>query len=145
MASLFRFIAGDGPWFTRRTKIILGLVLVLLVVWWSRVIWMRLMPIEHTGVVYRINTFNKGWYDSKGTRQQIQFSILFEDGFDCEGYDTSFVNVREGDRIKIKGYHDVGGWPWKADFWECDEGQLVKIWPVVEPAVEPDMEPDRQR
>ena len=133
MASLFRIIAGDRPLFSRRTKIILGAVLVLLILWWSRVIINRFFPIEHTGVVYRINTFNKGWYDSKGTRQQIQFAIFFEDGFDCEGYDTSFVNVREGDRIKIKGYHDVAGWPWKPDFWECDEGQLIKLYPAGPP------------
>lgn len=133
MGSLFRIIVGDRPLFTRRTKVIVSAILILLVIWWSRVIWIRLMPIEHTGVVLRIDTFNKGWYEPN-TRRQVQFSILFEDGFQCEGYDTSFVNVREGDRIKMKGFHDVAGWPWKADFWECDEGQLVKVWPQGQPA-----------
>ena len=130
MASIYRIIVGDRPMFSRRTKVIAGALLVLLILFWSRTLIVRFFPIKHDGVVYRINTFNKGWYHTKDTRQQIQFSILFEDGFNCEGYDTSFVNVEPGDRIVIKGYHDVSGWPWKPDFWECDEGQVVKFYPV---------------
>ena len=133
MPSIFESLPSDEPLLSRRTKIIIAFIAVLLIVWWTRQLWIRFTPITHEGTVYRINSFDKGWYQTKDTRQQVQFSVLFEDGFECEGYDTSFVNVREGDRIKIKGYHDVSGWPWKPDFWECDEGQLVKIY-VDKPA-----------
>lgn len=101
-------------------------LLVLVILWWARPVFVRLMPIRHEGVVQRIVPFNKGYRSN--TRQQVQFAIIFEDGFQCEGYDTSFAAVREGDRIAIRGYHDVAGWPLlDPEWWECDEGQLDKL------------------
>ncbi len=60
----------------------------------------------------------------------MQFALVFEDGFQCEATDTSFAAVREGDRIEIKGYHDVKGAPvLDPEWWECDEAQLLRIVP----------------
>lgn len=95
-------------------------------------------PIEHTGKVMRIAEFSKGGWNarSEDTRQLRQFVIVFEDGFDCEGFDTSFAAVREGDVITLRGYHDVEGTPLlDPEWWECDEAQLVRLFP-------PDQAPD---
>lgn len=89
-------------------------------------------PIEHTGTVMRIGQFHKGGIvgRAEGTRQLNQFAIFFDDGFDCEGTDTSFAAVREGDRITLRGYHDVRGWPFADPEWfECDEAQLIRLFP----------------
>ena len=78
----------------------------------------------------RIGTFSKGGIlrGEVDTRQIRQFALIFEDGFQCEGTDTSFAAVREGDRIRIRGYHDVKGAPvLDPEWWECDEAQLVSI------------------
>lgn len=116
------------------TKLKLGLLALLLglpaLLWLGRKPLTRLFPIEHEGVVMRIATFNKGGMRSKSenTHQLTQFAIIFEDGFDCEGSDTSFAAVREGDRIQMRGYHDVRGWPvMNPEWWECDEAQLDKL------------------
>ncbi|MCK6507842.1 hypothetical protein L6R53_31495 [Myxococcota bacterium] len=90
----------------------------------------RLFPIEHQGTVLRIASFSKGGVSQRDqqTRQINQFAIIFTDGFQCEGTDTSFAAVREGDRIEIRGYHDVRGWPvLDPEWWECDEAQLVRL------------------
>lgn len=107
-------------------------VLVLLVVgaWQARWLLVRLAPIDHTGTVQRIRTFHKGGFSSPNekTRQLRQFALLFEDGFMCEGYDTSFATVEIGDQITIRGYHDVKGWPLlDPEWWECDEAQLMSL------------------
>ena len=108
------------------------LVVLLLAVggWLSRGVLVRLFPIHHTGEVYRIGKFHKGGIASRGesTRQLNQFAIIFRDGFQCEGTDTSFAAVKEGDTVRIRGYHDVKGWPvLDPEWWECEEGQLVRL------------------
>ena len=105
-------------------------VLLLALLWTGRTVVSRLIPITHTGEVMRIATFHKGGIQrrNEGTRQLNQFAIIFSDGFQCEGSDTSFAAVREGDVITLKGYHDVRGWPLlDPEWWECDEAQLVRI------------------
>lgn len=104
----------------------------LFAVWQLRTPLTWLMPIDHEGEVMRIAKFHKGGWHSGGekTRQLQQFAIIFEDGFDCEGTDTSFAAIKEGDRIKVRGYHDVRGWPFiDPEWWECDEAQLVRLLP----------------
>ncbi len=89
------------------------------------------MPIEHTGTILRIADFHKGGFNSgnEGTRQLRQFAIIFEDGFDCEGTDTSLAALREGDQVTIRGYRDMRGWPIVDPEWlECDEAQLIKLF-----------------
>ena len=115
-------------------KVKLAIVAVLiglpLLAWQARGVIARFFPIEHEGVVKRIGTFDKGFPRSseQGTRQSRQFAILFEDGFSCEGYDTSFAAIKEGDRISIRAYHDVKGTPvLDPEWWECDEAQLVGL------------------
>ena len=110
----------------------LGLLLVVLVAAAvsGRSVLARLFPMRHEGTVKRIAQFHKGGHDrrSEDTRQINQFAIIFEDGFQCEGTDTSFAAVREGDQIEIRGYHDVKGWPvLDPEWWECDEAQLVEL------------------
>ncbi len=107
---------------------VLGLLLVSL--WGARGVLARLFPIHHEGTVMRIATFHKGGMHQgeQGTRQIRQFAIIFDDGFQCEGSDTSFAAVKEGDRVQIRGYHDVKGAPvMDPEWWECDEAQLVEI------------------
>ena len=107
-----------------------GLTALAIGAWMSRTFWVRMFPIHHEGEVRRIADFHKGGFSSRGekTHQLRQFAILFTDGFDCEASDTSFAVVREGDRIHIKAYHDVGGWPlMDPEWWECDEAQLLEI------------------
>jgi len=109
-----------------------ALVGLAAIAWFTRGVWVRLIPIHHEGEVRRIADFHKGGFSSRGekTHQLRQFAILFDDGFNCEASDTSFAVVREGDRIHIKGYHDVRGWPLlDPEWWECDEAQLVEILP----------------
>jgi len=106
------------------------LIVVLAVGWWGRRILVRLMPIHHEGTVLRIKQFRKGYGSNRDndTRQQNQFAIIFEDNFDCEGYDTSLAAVEPGDRIRIRAYHDVEGFPiLNPEWWECDEAQLDQI------------------
>ncbi len=113
-----------------KAAIVAVLVGVPLLAWQARGVISRLMPIHHEGVVKRIGTFNKGFPRSgeDSTRQSVQFAILFEDGFNCEGYDTSFATIKEGDRIEIRAYHDVKGMPvMDPEWWECDEAQLVGL------------------
>ena len=113
-----------------KVAIVAVLVGVPLLAWQGRSLIARLMPIHHEGVVMRIGTFDKGYsHNSTGTtRQTKQFALLFEDGFNCEGHDTSFAAIKEGDRIEIRGYHDVKGWPvMDPEWWECDEAQLVGL------------------
>ena len=101
-----------------------------LLAWQGRTVLTRLFPIHHEGVVMRIGTFDKGFPRSgeDATRQSRQFAILFEDGFNCEGYDTSFAAIEVGDRIEIRGYHDVKGLPiMDPEWWECDEAQLIRL------------------
>lgn len=110
---------------------IIAAVLVLLALAWSgRTVLARLFPIHHEGRVKRIAQFHKGGFSQRdqGTRQVNQFALIFEDGFQCEGTDTSFAAVREGDLISIRGYHDVKGWPvLDPEWWECDEAQLLTV------------------
>lgn len=110
-----------------------GVVVFLLVValaWSFRHVLARFFPVEHEGEVMRIAQFHKGGFDKtrEETRQINQFAIIFADGFQCEGTDTSFAAVREGDRIRIRGYHDVKGAPvMDPEWWECDEAQLIEL------------------
>lgn len=115
----------------RNKLLLIGVpILILLVAWWSRRLIVRLMPMDHEGVVLRISTFDKGWRGGD-TRQQRQFILYFEGGFECEAHDSSFAVVEKGDRIRIRGYHDTAGFPLLNPEWgECDEAQLVTI---VEP------------
>jgi hypothetical protein len=115
---------------------IIGVVAILaagafLVVGWSfRTMVMRFAPVHHTGEVARIGTFHKGGIARKhaGTHQLNQFAILFVDGFQCEGSDTSFAAIKAGDIVEIRGYHDVKGYPvLDPEWWECDEAQLVRL------------------
>ena len=115
-------------------KVKLAVVVVLigipLLLWQGRTVITRLFPIQYEGVVKRIGTFDKGFPRSgeDSTRQSRQFAILFEGGFNCEGYDTSFAAIKEGDRIEIRGYHDVKGFPvMDPEWWECDEAQLIGL------------------
>lgn len=117
-------------------KKLVGLVAVLLgltlIAWSGRSVVARFFPMRHEGTVLRIGTFDKGGFSQReqGTRQIRQFAIVFDDGFQCEGTDTSFAAVREGDHIEIRGYHDVKGWPvLDPEWWECDEAQLVTVRP----------------
>ena len=123
--------------------VILGLVVLS---WLARHPLSRLLPIHHTGTVMRIAKFNKGGISRKAeeTRQLTQFAIFFEDGFQCEGTDTSLAAVREGDVIEIRAYHDVAGWPiLNPEWWECDEAQLNEL---MKPAERPGhAKPERQR
>lgn len=116
----------------RSLLLLLGLLLVLATgaALWGRQLLARLFPIEHQGQVKRIAQFHKGGAlrGDQDTRQVNQFAIIFTDGFQCEGTDTSFAAVREGDRVAIRGYHDVKGWPvLDPEWWECDEAQLVGL------------------
>ena len=107
-----------------------GLLLGLLLLWVLRVPLSRLFPIDHEGEVLRIASFNKGGFSraEEGTRQLNQFAIIFADGFDCEGTDTSFAAIEPGDRILIRGYHDVRGLPvLDPEWWECEEAQFIRI------------------
>lgn len=113
-----------------------ALVLLVVAIWLLRVPLSRLFPIEHEGEVLRIASFNKGGFSraEEGTRQLNQFAIIFADGFDCEGTDTSFAAIEEGDRILVRGYHDVRGIPIiDPEWWECEEAQFIRI---VAPAAE---------
>ena len=113
-----------------RFKWIAILLIIVLSIWGTRRILSRFFPIDHSGKVLRIASFNKGGWSSKGedTRQLNQFALIFEDGFNCEGTDTSFAAIREGDIISIRGYHDVTGFPFLNPEWgECDEAQLIEI------------------
>ena len=106
------------------------LLLVIGSAWALRGALARIFPIHHTGEVMRIATFHKGGIGRKdqGTHQINQFALIFRDGFQCEGSDTSFAAIREGDTVEIRGYHDVKGVPvFDPEWWECDEAQLVKI------------------
>lgn len=106
------------------------LLLVLVGAWSARGIVARFFPIHHEGTLARIGTFHKGGFNQadQGTRQIRQFALVFEDGFQCEGSDTSFAAAREGDFVRIRGYHDVKGAPvLDPEWWECDEAQLVEI------------------
>jgi hypothetical protein len=109
----------------------IGLPIALLVgVWALRFPLMRLFPIHHSGELARIAAFHKGGISrrSEGTRQLNQFALIFTDGFQCEGTDTSFAAIKPGDSIRIKAYHDVAGFPiLNPEFWECDEAQLVAL------------------
>jgi hypothetical protein len=109
--------------------ITIGFLSLALLVVLTRGIWVRFLPIHHEGEIARIATFRKGYgRRDEDTRQTNQFAMIFADGFQCEGYDTSFATVKEGDRIRIRGYHDVKGWPiLDPEWWECDEAQLVSI------------------
>ena len=116
-----------------KTTLLVAAGVLLLVVggaWAGRGVVARFFPIRHQGTVMRIGTFHKGGMGAsdQNTRQIRQFALIFEDGFQCEGTDTSFAAVREGDRISIRGYHDVKGAPvLDPEWWECDEAQLVEI------------------
>ena len=114
----------------RKLLVVVAVLAALLLAWKGRVLLSRFMPIDHEGTVMRIASFHKGGFRSagEGTRQLNQFAIIFEDGFDCEGTDTSFAAVQEGDHVRIRAYHDVRGWPiLDPEWWECDEAQLVEI------------------
>lgn len=107
-----------------------ALLALLVGAWAGRGVIARFLPITHTGTVMRIATFHKGGTRAgdQGTRQIRQFALIFEDGFQCEGTDTSLAAIREGDVIEIRGYHDVKGAPvMDPEWWECDEAQLVAI------------------
>ncbi len=110
---------------------IIAVVVVLLGGAWAlRGVLARVFPIDHTGEVMRIANFHKGGMNrrTEGTHQLNQFALIFEDGFQCEGSDTSLAAIREGDTIEIRGYHDVKGMPvFDPEWWECDEAQLVRI------------------
>jgi hypothetical protein len=117
-----------------RSKLITGAVLVVLALGClgglsARSVLTRLFPITHEGEVERIAQFRKGFgRQDAASRQNNQFALLFTDGFQCEGHDTSFAVVKAGDRIQIRAYHDVRGWPLlDPEWWECDEAQLVSV------------------
>jgi len=116
-----------GVTMKRAWVVVILIVVVLAAAIKGRWVVARLLPIHHTGTVMRIKSFHKGFSDNN-TRQQRQFAIIFEDGFDCEGFDTSLAAVEEGDVIEIRAYHDVEGFPiLNPEWWECDEAQLVQI------------------
>jgi hypothetical protein len=107
-----------------------ALLALVLGAWAGRGVLARFFPVDHTGTVMRIATFHKGGTQAgdQRTRQIRQFALIFEDGFQCEGTDTSLAAIREGDVIEIRGYHDVKGMPvMDPEWWECDEAQLVAI------------------
>ena len=111
-------------------KVLIGVLVLLSVGWFSRFWVIRFIPIEYSGTVLRIASFNKGGWSSASekTHQLNQFAIIFEDGFNCEGSDTSFAAIKEGDLIEIRGYYDVHGFPLLNPEWgECDEAQLIRI------------------
>ena len=91
--------------------IVAALLALVVGAWAGRGVLTRFFPIAHTGTVMRIATFHKGGTRAadQGTRQIRQFALIFEDGFQCEGTDTSLAAIREGDVIEIRGYHDVKG------------------------------------
>lgn len=110
--------------------VVAALLTLVVGAWAGRGVLTRFFPIAHTGTVMRIATFHKGGTRAadQGTRQIRQFALIFEDGFQCEGTDTSLAAIREGDVIEIRGYHDVKGMPvMDPEWWECDEAQLVAI------------------
>jgi hypothetical protein len=110
--------------------ILAGIVALLAGGWALRVPLSKLAPIDYTGKVMRIAKFHKGSItrSDADTRQLNQFAIIFEDGFQCEGTDSSFAASREGDVIDIRGFHDVTGLPlFDPEWWECDEAQMVRI------------------
>lgn len=114
----------------RLLKLSVILVVLGFLAWKARFVLTLLVPMNHTGKVMRISQFSKGGWssDREHTRQLVQFAIIFEDGYTCEGTDTSFAAIREGDVIEIRGYHDVRGLPLlDPEWWECDEAQLVKV------------------
>ena len=114
----------------RKLVVAVAVLAALGLAWKSRLIVTRFFPIHHEGQVMRIASFHKGgvYSKSENTRQLNQFAIIFEDGFDCEGTDSSFAAVREGDHVRIKAYHDVRGWPvLDPEWWECDEAQLEAL------------------
>lgn len=109
-----------------------ALLALMISSWLGRGVIVRFFPIRHAGEVMRIAPFHKGGIQggAEGTRQLNQFAIVFVDGFQCEGSDTSLAAVREGDTIEIKAWHDVRGAPiLDPEWWECDEAQLVRIGP----------------
>ena len=111
-------------------RLALAAILLLAAAWFARVPLSRLFPIHHTGQLKRIAVFHKGGFSRgpEGTRQLNQFALIFEDNFNCEGFDSSFAALRTGDSISIKAYHDVRGWPlMDPEWWECDEAQLVEL------------------
>jgi hypothetical protein len=118
-------------WSPKKKIVVFGSIFAfLVVVIWTRPIWPRFFPKNHTGVVKRIKPFAKSGHfgNDKNSKQRFQFAIIFEDGFDCEGYDTSFAAIEEGDTIQIRGYPDWSGWPIIDPEWgECDEAQLIKL------------------
>ena len=132
-----RFARSPPPWhaqihLSKRKKLLFVVLplLVLALAWWGRKPLVRLAPIEHHGVIKRIKPFHKGGISQKveKTRQLNQFAMIFADGFECEGTDTSFAAIEVGDEVVIRGYHDVAGWPvFDPEWWECDEAQLVEL------------------
>lgn len=111
-------------------------VLLLILAWGGRHVLVRVFPIRHEGRLARIAQFHKGGMGraDQGTRQINQFAMIFEDGFQCEGTDTSFAAVKEGDVVRIRGYHDVKGAPvLDPEWWECDEAQLEALIDVPVP------------
>lgn len=109
-----------------------GVLLIALCAGGLRLRWVvaRVFPIAHVGKVMRIETFSKGGISRvvEGTGQINQIAIVFEDGMNCEGWDTSLAAVKAGDVIEIRAYHDVKGWPvLDPEWWECEEAQLVLI------------------
>lgn len=112
-------------------RLTLLLIVTLAAAWTLRTPLSRLFPIYHQGQLKRIAVFHKGGFSRgpEGTRQLNQFALIFEDNFNCEGYDSSFAAVKVGDHLKIKAFHDVKGWPlMDPEWWECDEAQLVEIF-----------------
>jgi hypothetical protein len=108
--------------------VVLGLVLVLALPWMGRHLIARFFPLDHTGVVKRVGMVLKDPQGTGSPRQTRQFAVLFEDGFVCESTDPALSAVKAGDRIKLRGYHDVHGWPvLDPEWWECDEAQLVSV------------------
>ncbi len=93
----------------------------------GRTLVSRFFPITHDGVVQRVGVVQNIGRVAPGEAVRT-FAILFEDGFVCESTTAAFAAVREGDRIHLRGYHDVSGWP-VADpgWWRCVDAQLVNV------------------
>jgi hypothetical protein len=99
--------------------------------WWSRWVVVRLLPMEHTGVVDRVTPFEKPVnVRFSDTRTGRQFAVVFADGFNCEGWDSSLLTARPGDTATVVGYPDVKGYPLlDPDWWSCADAQLVHVAP----------------
>ena len=124
-----------------RGRVLGALALVALVVgcaggWWFRWLVVRVLPMRHTGVVNRVGGFEKpvNVRFADPTRTGRQWVVVFEDGFNCEGWDSTLAAVQPGDTVEVVGFPDVKGFPLlDPDWWSCAEVQLVHVSPRAAP------------